>query len=172
LSATKMYDTMDGYVRTILGCAINILLLQLVGAFMAENTSFSSSGQYVAFLYAPLSYVFVGLTAILFAAPLILSLFLSKTNVESENLRIVPPLFISLVGAAYALVFLIALPYASHATANPSLPVDYLFGSIGVCPRAYTARPEDSWPFGFLAAVPTASPSTSRNLGFILPSRK
>ena len=116
MSTSKTYDTFDWAIRIFIGSAIESSLFNLLAVIIRSNSELvsTSQGPAPAWETAPLFYGIIALIAIIMIAPFLLSLALSKIDVELEDLRIVPPQYIAYVGSVYAAVFVILVPLAGQ----------------------------------------------------------
>jgi hypothetical protein len=137
VSLAATYKKFEWWLRLLGGVALYILLLQAFAQFTGEHTvsGITAQGQYATdylFVDPPLLYYFLGLTVFLFLAPLLLSLTLTKRDVELRSLTIVPPLTIGLLGIFYTAVFIFGFPNLNPP--STTLPIEedaYLFGFVG-----------------------------------------
>lgn len=160
------YGDIDWAVRIIGGATISIFTLQIFSDFLAQavtyttqttvtNTyqngtlvsSYASTGPTPVYHFLSLPYVYFFFPAIAFfyLLPFLLSLALSKKDVELRNLRIVPPLAIGLPTAAYGFIFLL-----NFSNVNS---ISFLYGMMGLFALVATSAIEDRWAVSFLGTT-------------------
>lgn len=152
--SANAYDTVNWYLRIFAASLGEILAFYLLVGFIQQNseTVLTPNGPVEAYLTIPLFYWFLIYGAFIFVAPLLLSLILTKKDVDLENLRIVPPLYVSIIGVLYAAVFFLLVPLL-RIVGQPQ------FANIGILDLAslmflifipMTARAEDSLAIAIL----------------------
>jgi hypothetical protein len=145
LPASDTYDLYDWYARMIAGSLAYIILFQLLGEIVAQNTTVLPTGINYAFFNPPVLWEVISLVVLIVISPLLISLFLTRKDVELEKLRIVPPLAIFIIGIAYAVVFVVGLGFFLHFGQAQYVNdgVNHMFGLAALLMLALAARPED-----------------------------
>jgi len=104
MSLSAKYNQISWELRILLGGAFNIVLVNALSAFIKEHISYDAQGNlYAGTLFSPeVLPQFVILLVAVFLSPFLISLILTKREPE---LKIVPPLYITLLSFVWITIF-------------------------------------------------------------------
>jgi len=162
LPVSEKYDDLDFYFRLIIAVVIDIAFLQLINWIITQNTMWTQTFQTTysnqtltsvsrvvtpnfLFLNSPRVYLFLPIVGLFAMSPLLLSLLLSRRNEDLTKLRIVPPVYISVIVAVYAFLVILGIPsYGTAPTYAAAVQQQsFLFGIIGAMMFATAGAYED-----------------------------